>query len=213
MAPTFWSGLVGRRKFLKWSHLAVLGAGVAIGVGGVPFLRPRKLRLRPPGALHEDAFLATCIKCGQCLQVCPPQIVHLGDLIEGYGVGTPHIEARTGGCILCPGLPCVLACPTGALEHTLTEGKDAEMGWAVLSKPDTCLAMLGQGCRICLEKCPIKEQSPIVFQRHTRSGGGVFHEPVIQATCVGCGKCEQECPTAPASITIKPRLRPTRGTA
>jgi ferredoxin-type protein NapG len=213
MAPTFWSGLVGRRKFLKWSHLAVLGVGVAVGVGAAPLLRPRKLRLRPPGALEEGKFLATCIKCGQCLQVCPPQIVWLGDLGEGYGVGTPHIEARTGGCILCPGLPCVLACPTGALEHALTEGKDAEMGWAVLSRPDTCLAMLGKGCRICLEKCPIKEHNPIVFQQHTRPGGGLYHEPVVQNTCVGCGKCEQECPTAPASITIQPRLRPKREAA
>lgn len=213
MHSKFWSGLMGRRRFLEWTPLAVLGVGVAAGLGGVPLLRPRSARLRPPGASMENVFLATCIKCGQCLQVCPPQIVHLADLGEGLGVGTPYIVARTGGCILCPGLPCVLACPTGALEPGLTDGKDAEMGWAVLSKPQTCLAVLGKDCRICLERCPIKEQRPIVFARHTRPDGAVYHEPVVQNTCVGCGKCEQECPTAPASITITPRLRPRGVTA
>jgi ferredoxin-type protein NapG len=208
MPAAFWSSLIGRRKFLKWSRLAVLGGIVAGGVGAVPLLRPRAARLRPPGALPEDRFLAQCIKCGQCLQVCPPQVVVLADLSEGLGVGTPYIIARTGGCILCPGLPCVLACPTGALDHALSEGKDAEMGWAVLSKPETCLAMLGKDCRICLEKCPIRDERPIVFVRHVHSDGRVYHEPVVQTSCVGCGKCEQECPTEPASITITPRLRP-----
>jgi ferredoxin-type protein NapG len=203
-----WRELLSRRKFLKTSFLMVFGIGTVGGALAAPLLRPRKQRLRPPGAIGEDRFLAQCIKCGQCLQVCPPQVVHLEQLDQGFGAGTPYITARTGGCILCPGLPCVLACPTGALEHTLTEGKDAEMGWAVLSSPDTCLAMLGKDCRICLEKCPIKDTRPIVFVEHQREHGAVYHEPVVQAACVGCGKCEQECPTERASITIKPRLRP-----
>jgi ferredoxin-type protein NapG len=181
--------------------------GLLAGWSAAPFLRPWSARLRPPGALDEDRFLATCIKCGQCLQVCPPQVVVLSDLEEGFGVGTPYIVPRAGGCILCAGLPCVLACPTGALEHTLTEGKDARMGLAVLSEPETCLAMLGQDCRICLDQCPIKDRRPIVFRRHTPADGPVYHEPAVQSTCVGCGKCEEVCPTEPASITTTPRLR------
>ena len=203
-----WREILNRRSFLKTSFIAVFGIGTVVGVAAAPFLRPRTPRLRPPGAIPETKFLAQCIKCGQCLQVCPPQVVKLEQLDQGFGVGTPYIVPRKGGCILCPGLPCVLACPTGALEHTLTEGKDAEMGWAVLSGPDTCLAMLGENCRICLEKCPIKDQRPIEFVRHTKESGAVFHEPVVQASCVGCGKCEQECPTPRSSITITPRLRP-----
>ena len=33
--------------------------------------------LRPPGALAEMDFEGACIKCGQCVNVCPPHILNL----------------------------------------------------------------------------------------------------------------------------------------
>ena len=33
-----------------------------------------------------------------------------------------------------------MACPTGALDHHISEGSEAEMGITVLSHPETCLA-------------------------------------------------------------------------
>jgi len=134
---------VSRRTFLKTSTLAVTGSAIAFGVVSVPLLRKDRLLLRPPGALDEDIFLASCIKCGQCLQVCPPQVIRLAGISQGFGIGTPYIIPREGACILCSGLPCVLACPTGALAHELSLGKDAEMGLAVISNPDTCLSVRG----------------------------------------------------------------------
>ena len=119
------------------------GSAIAYGAVSVPLLRKDRLLLRPPGALDEDIFLASCIKCGQCLQVCPPQVIKLAGISQGFGIGTPYIVPREGGCILCSGLPCVLACPTGALAHELSLGKDAEMGLAVISGPDTCLSVRG----------------------------------------------------------------------
>ncbi len=119
------------------------GGAIAYGALSVPLLRKDRLLLRPPGALDEDIFLASCIKCGQCLQVCPPQVIELAGISQGFGIGTPYIIPRQGGCILCSGLPCVLACPTGALAHELSLGKDAEMGLAVISHPDTCLSVRG----------------------------------------------------------------------
>jgi len=48
-------------------------------------------RLRPPGALKklddEQKFLAACIKCGQCVQVCPVNAIKLSDIDEGVGIG------------------------------------------------------------------------------------------------------------------------------
>jgi MauM/NapG family ferredoxin protein len=131
---------ISRRKS---STLVVAGSAIAYGAVSVPLLRKDRLLLRPPGALDEDIFLASCIKCGQCLQVCPPQVIKLAGISQGFGIGTPYIVPREGGCILCSGLPCVLACPTGALAHELSLGKDAEMGLAVISHPDTCLSIRG----------------------------------------------------------------------
>jgi ferredoxin-type protein NapG len=282
---------ISRRKFLKASTLVVTGSAIAFGAVSVPLLRRDRLLLRPPGALEEDIFLASCIKCGQCLQVCPPQVIKLAGISQGFGVGTPYIVPREGGCILCSGLPCVLACPTGALAHELSLGKDAEMGLAVISNPDTCLSVRGvndlvyrlenlqkkrtaspdqtelkeilaslikrltdnekkvwqnkfsvleisdhslvtilkqmkssdlqwilnfaesssqaqKACQICLEQCPIKDEKTIVFVTRTDPDTGQdYLWPSVRKTCVGCGVCEERCPTPVASITITPRLK------
>jgi ferredoxin-type protein NapG len=281
---------ISRRKFLKTTTLALTGGAVAYGGISVMAFKKDKLQLRPPGALDEDTFLASCIKCGQCLQICPPQVIKLADIRQGFGIGTPYIIPRQGACILCSGLPCVLACPTGALDHDLSLGKDAKMGLAVLTKPDTCLSGRGENdltyrlknlkksntsstdqselidilsslikrltadekkkfqnrfslpelsdktflfnlkqienfdlkwiinfaesckqaqraCQICLEKCPIKEEEPIVFVSKTNPDTGrIFLRPSVRKTCVGCGVCEEKCPTSIASIEITPRL-------
>ncbi len=282
---------ISRRNFLKTSTLVVAGSAIAFGAVSVPLLRKERLLLRPPGALDEDIFLASCIKCGQCLQVCPPQVIKLAGISQGFGIGTPYIIPRQGGCILCSGLPCVLACPTGALAHELSLGKDAEMGLAVISSPDTCLSVRGlndlvyrlenlqkkktssadqtelkeiltalikrltedekkawlnrfslteisdktlltilkqlensdlkwminfagsssqaqKACQICLEECPIKDEKPIVFVTRTHPDTGQDYVwPSVRKTCVGCGVCEEKCPTPVASITITPRLK------
>jgi ferredoxin-type protein NapG len=282
---------ISRRKFLKTSTLVVAGSAIAFGAVSVPLFRKDRLLLRPPGALDEDIFLASCIKCGQCLQVCPPQVIKLAGISQGFGIGTPYIVPREGGCILCSGLPCVLACPTGALAHELSLGKDAEMGLAVISGPDTCLSVRGvndlvyrlerldkqrtssaaqtelksivsslikrltadekkawqnkfsvpeisdktlltiltqlqnsdlkwlinfaesssqarKACQVCLDECPIKDEKPIVFVPRTHPDSGQdYLWPAVRKTCVGCGVCEEKCPTPVASITITPRLK------
>jgi ferredoxin len=64
------------------------------GLAAVPLIRlngrlgtawsPRLIR--PPGSLPEKEFLARCIKCGQCMRVCPTNIVQPAGLeasVEG----------------------------------------------------------------------------------------------------------------------------------
>lgn len=138
-----------RREFLRSS---VLAAGVvsAALLGLIPLAGRANARLRPPGALkdrlEEQEFLAACIKCGQCVQVCPVEAIRLADLSDGVGIGTPFIEARAQACdFSCDGLQCVLACPTGALTHAINYPAQARMGFARLARPDACLAAQGKG--------------------------------------------------------------------
>ncbi|MFO1400639.1 MAG: 4Fe-4S binding protein [Steroidobacteraceae bacterium] len=162
-----------RRRFLRTVLLAggVLGAALS---GYLPLAYANRQRLRPPGALPEHDFLASCIKCGQCVQVCPVQAIKLADLVDGFGVGVPLIDARRQACdFSCDAVQCVLACPTGALTYETAEaggpprpgaalpGKpilkakehDPEptlnlterMGVARLVRPESCLAAKGQG--------------------------------------------------------------------
>jgi len=82
-----------RREFIKYSTLGVLGLVLAGGVGLSPYLLADEMRLRPPGAVDEKEFLGLCIKCGQCLQVCPYHSIELADWGKGHGIGTPYIDA------------------------------------------------------------------------------------------------------------------------
>jgi ferredoxin-type protein NapG len=138
-----------RREFLRTAGLAV-GMVSASLFGLVPLIGSSNARLRPPGALknllNEQQFFASCIKCGQCVQVCPVEAIELADLDDGIGVGVPYIDARKQACdFSCDGLQCVLACPTGALTHDLDYPADTRMGFARLDRPDACLAMQGKG--------------------------------------------------------------------
>ncbi len=138
-----------RREFLRTSAFAIGLASVSL-LGFVPIVEGRSARLRPPGAikkrLDEHEFLAACIKCGQCVQVCPVEAIELGDIDDGFGVGVPFIEPRKQACdFSCDGLQCVLACPTGALTHHLDFPADARMGFARLARPKACLAVRGEG--------------------------------------------------------------------
>ena len=45
------------------------------------------------------------------------------------------------GCWACKGVPCVLACPTGALDHSCEQPEDIKMGIAVLEYPRSCLSV------------------------------------------------------------------------
>ncbi|MCW9079435.1 MAG: 4Fe-4S binding protein [Gammaproteobacteria bacterium] len=138
-----------RREFLRSSALAAGVVTVSL-MGFFPVFQNASARLRPPGALKtlldEQEFFASCIKCGQCVQVCPVNAIKLADLDEGVGIGIPFIEAREQACdFSCDGLQCVLACPTGALTHGLDYPADARMGYARLTRPKACLAAQGLG--------------------------------------------------------------------
>lgn len=138
-----------RREFIRTSVLAGGVIGFSL-LGFLPVVQGTSSRLRPPGALKtpedEQEFFASCIKCGQCVQVCPVEAIKLADMTDGFGIGVPFIDAREQACdFSCDGLQCVLACPTGALTHDLNFPADARMGFARLSRPGACLALQGKG--------------------------------------------------------------------
>jgi ferredoxin-type protein NapG len=124
-----------RRRFLRTLLLAggVLGSALS---GFLPQAYAKRLRLRPPGALDEHEFLSSCIKCGQCVQVCPVQAIKLADLVDGFGVGAPFIEPRAQACdFSCDAAQCVLACPTGALTYEKERFQEVRAGAPLAAKP------------------------------------------------------------------------------
>jgi len=134
-----------RREFIQqMTGLGVLGLVAAGGVFSADYLKAAPVRLRPPGAVPEEEFIGLCIKCGQCLQVCPYDSIKLEDIDGKAAVGMAYIEPRERGCYLCDAFPCILACPSEALVHDHAQIQYVHMGVAVVHNPEGCLAKVGK---------------------------------------------------------------------
>ncbi|MBR0567214.1 ferredoxin-type protein NapG [Azoarcus sp. L1K30] len=198
---------VSRRRFLKDAAGVAGGAGLlALGAG----LYSRQAAalpataLRPPGSLAEADFLAACVRCGLCVRDCPYDTLKLSVLGDGVTTGTPYFEARAIPCEMCDDIPCVAACPTGALDRGLSEIGDARMGLAVLIDQENCLNFLGLRCDVCYRVCPVIDKAITLERVHNpRSDRHAMLLPTVHSdACTGCGKCEHAC-VLPGESAIK----------
>ena len=49
--------------------------------------------IRPPGSLPEEAFLTRCLKCGQCMRICPTKIIQPALFEGGFeAIWTPVLD-------------------------------------------------------------------------------------------------------------------------
>lgn len=198
-----------RRRFLAQAARSACGAGIA-GLG-LAFLAKQAQSLpataiRPPGARPEDDFLAACVRCGLCVNDCPYPTLKLATLGENVPVGTPYFVAREVPCEMCDDIPCVAACPTGALDKELTDINKARMGLAVLIDEETCLNFLGLRCDVCYRICPVIDKA-ITLERdaNQRTGKHARFIPTVHSEhCTGCGKCERSCVLEEAAIKVLP---------
>lgn len=198
-----------RREFLSdvaKTACSVSLAGLAIGVHSKSASGLPAAAIRPPGALAETDFLAACTRCGICVEECPYDILKLARPGEDVPLGTPYFTAREGPCEMCMDIPCIPNCPTGALDHALTDIDDARMGLAVVIDQETCIAFHGLRCEVCFNVCPIRSKAISIEYRHNqRSGKHALFIPIVHSdACTGCGLCERACITEEAAIKVFP---------
>ena len=153
--------------------------------------------LRPPGAISEKAFLQACSRCDECIHACPKDAIQRAPKKMGFLIhNTPYIDPMRNPCVMCTDLPCIPACPDGAL-LPVQELSDVSMGYAILDKKK-CQAYGDTFCQQCVIDCPVP---------------GAIHQiddkPVIDKNiCTGCGVCMRSCSTVniPLAIKIKPQM-------
>ncbi len=198
-----------RRRFLLQSARSAAGvAALGLGLG----LYSRSVRglpataIRPPGALAEADFQGACIRCGLCVRDCPYDTLRLAVPGEAVATGTPYFVAREVPCEMCEDIPCVKACPTGALDPALTDIEAARMGLAVVVDQEACIAFQGLRCEVCFNVCPLRGEAITIELRHNpRSGKHALFLPTVHSgACTGCGKCERACILEEAAIKVLP---------
>ncbi|WP_456058448.1 4Fe-4S dicluster domain-containing protein [Campylobacter hominis] len=176
--------------------------------------------LRPPRS--DKNFEKLCVKCGQCLQVCPYHSINLLDINAFFSIGTAYIDPKNRGCYLCDLFPCVLACPSGALNDKSLEKKDANMGVAILVNFKKCLAyrseiLTKEKTKFLTSRKYCNEREKMVIDKIYNSNGEICDLcvklcpitdnaikmtklennkilPQIKKNCVGCGVCAEVCP-------------------
>ncbi len=184
---------LGRRQLLA---SAAAGAGGALLFATHPLARGRSFSaelVRPPGALREDGFLARCLRCGECMKVCPANGVHPAGLEAGLeGIWTPVMRMTIGYCEYECTL-CSEVCPSGAIRPlTLSEKQKIRIGLAWIDR-NRCLPYAdGRACIVCEEHCPTPKKA-IRFQEAS-VGGVVVKQPHVDLElCIGCGICVNKC--------------------
>jgi polyferredoxin len=156
----------------------VAGTGLAVAamweLGGLSGNNNNPNLIRPPGALDEDRFLARCIRCGQCMRVCPANIIQPALLEAGIqGVWTPAINYRLGRSGCQPNcIACGQVCPTAAirplsLDEKLGQGDFASQGPVRLGTAfvdrGRCLPWaMDRPCLVCHELCPVSPKAIFV---------------------------------------------------
>lgn len=201
--------LQSRRRFLENISRAAGGAalfGIGLGLYSQQSKSLPAQAIRPPGVANEKEFLSACIRCGLCVRDCPYDTLKLSKLGESIALGTPYFDARDIPCEMCEDIPCVKACPTGALDPALENIDDARMGLAVLVDQETCIAFQGLRCEVCFNVCPLQHKAISLNRLHNaRTGKHALFIPVVHSSdCTGCGKCEHACILEEAAIKVMP---------
>ncbi len=187
-----------RRQFLY-----SLGAGIAgaLLLRYLPLVAGRvRSFLRPPGAT-EDSLQDKCIRCGECIKVCPTGVIQPGSSAEGWDrLWMPEMKMRHASCDYnCNA--CGQVCPTAAIPLlSLAEKKLTVIGKARIDETRCIPYAEGENCTVCEEACPVPNKAiRFTASTVTDSTGQTVNinlPSVVNSRCIGCGVCEKECPVA-----------------
>ena len=208
--------------------LAAMAFGAVIpgAAAALQTIRPRgtdPYLLRPPGAEDENKFLDLCIRCGECMKVCPTGVLQPAVLESGVeGLFSPRLVPRfvfeqtycEYTCTLCGQV-----CPTGAIPRLSEEVKHARpMGKAYFDHARCWPWGHQTPCVRCEEMCPTPDKAIKILNTFTiRNEDGFeveIQQPYIdRELCVGCGICESNCPVeGESAIRVRRLDAPDPGT-
>ena len=194
----------GRRAFLVTS--AVVAASAAAHAqdhmhGGFAEVLDKKSperteRLVPFGAVSVKHFYDHCTACQLCVSACKNGVLrpssdleHFMQPVMGYENGYCRPECTA----------CSQVCPAGAIKPVTVDQKQTIRIGVAKVNLDLCLPAQGKdSCGNCSYHCP----SGAI--RMVRQQGSRMQIPTVsEDRCIGCGACENLCPSRPISaITV-----------
>ena len=193
----------GRRSFLVGAALATGTAAMAQAEmkvdGGLAVITEKKAPKRetplfPPGSVSARHMQQYCVACQLCVSACPNHVLRPStDLMHFMH---PTMSFEVGYCRPeCT--RCSQVCPTGAIKPITKEEKTAiHVGHAVWVKQNCVVLTDGVSCGNCARHCPTGAIQMVEYQHN---GQTVMIPAVDENRCIGCGACENLCPSRPFS--------------
>ncbi|MEM7245407.1 MAG: 4Fe-4S dicluster domain-containing protein [Acidobacteriota bacterium] len=200
---------LGRRRLVFSGILGVLAYPFIKNHGTNTDENFKGALMRPPGSVEEHEFLEKCIKCDQCINACPTNVLQPATWEEGglESLWTPVMNFDIAHCQLkCNA--CSEVCPTGAIkkitvEEKMGRGEFEEAGPIVLGTAffdrGRCLPHAMEiPCVVCEEVCPTSPKAIQTEDVEVKDAFGklvVLNKPyMVPDLCIGCGLCQAECP-------------------
>lgn len=193
-----------RRQFLAIT--AVMAAGAAVKAadktvdGGLAVIEDKKIperrtKIVPPGALGISNLENHCTACQLCVAACPNGVLRPSESLDS--LMQPESSYERGYCRPeCT--KCSEVCPTGAIRPISRADKSSiQIGHAVWVK-DNCIPLTDDvECGNCARHCPV---GAITMVPSVAGNPDSRKIPAVNTErCIGCGACENLCPSRPFS--------------
>ncbi len=175
--------------------------------------KPKRDKLiTPPGSLSVRNLRTHCTACQLCIDACPNDVLRPSSSLDRFM--QPEVSFERGYC-----RPecnrCSQVCPTSAIQPVTVEQRTAiQVGHAVWTR-ELCIPVRDEKpCGLCARKCPAQAIQMVPLQAGVHQDGWRWRDadnqeiprekvlliPVVnEEKCIGCGACENLCPSNPLS--------------
>lgn len=168
--------------------------------GGLAIIEAKKaprraVELTPPGSENARHFTVHCTSCQLCISACPNEVLRPSSDLKK--LMQPEMSYERGYCRPeCT--RCSEVCPTGAIRPiTRAEKSSVQIGHAVWIK-ENCICLTDHvECGNCARHCPTGAIQMVASDHEDPSS--VKIPAVDTERCIGCGACENLCPSRPFS--------------
>ena len=168
--------------------------------------------ITPPGSLSIRNLRTHCTACQLCIDACPNDVLRPSSSLDRFM--QPEVSFERGYC-----RPecnrCSQVCPTSAIQPVTVEQRTAiQVGHAVWTR-ELCIPVRDEKpCGLCARKCPAQAIQMVPLQAGVHQDGWRWRDadnqeiprekvlliPVVnEEKCIGCGACENLCPSNPLS--------------